>query len=128
VAGTLGAKLAEDVAVPIDALARAVELTVEIGARHGLEALSWGHAGDGNLHSNFLFDPATDGRTRAAQAAAELLAEVVALGGTISGEHGIGSLKLPYLGLQFSAPALAAMRAVKQALDPKGLLNPGKVI
>ncbi|MDX6526944.1 MAG: glycolate oxidase [Gaiellales bacterium] len=128
VAGKLGAKLAEDVAVPIDALARAIELTVEIGARHGLEALSWGHAGDGNLHSNFLFDPATDGRARAADAAAELLCEIVALGGTISGEHGIGSLKRPYLDLQFAPPVLEAMRAVKQALDPKGLFNPGKVI
>jgi glycolate oxidase subunit GlcD len=128
VAGKLGAKLAEDVAVPIDALARAIALTVEVGARHGLESLSWGHGGDGNLHSNFLFDPATDGRARAAEAAAELLAEVVALGGTISGEHGIGSLKLPYLGLQLAPPVMGAMRAIKDALDPKGLLNPGKVI
>jgi FAD/FMN-containing dehydrogenase len=114
--------------VPIDALARAIELTVEIGERHDLEALSWGHAGDGNLHSNFLFDPATVGRARAADAAAELLSEIVALGGTISGEHGIGSLKRPYLDLQFAPPLLEAMRAVKQALDPKGLFNPGKVI
>jgi glycolate oxidase subunit GlcD len=128
VAGKLGAKLAEDVAVPIDALGRAIDLTVEIGARHGLEAVSWGHAGDGNLHSNFLFDPASDGRGRAGDAAADLLSEIVALGGTISGEHGIGSLKLPYLDLQFAPPVLAAMKAVKQALDPKGLFNPGKVI
>jgi len=128
VAGKLGGKVGEDVAVPLDALARAIELTVEIGARHGLEAVSWGHAGDGNLHSNFLFDPATDGQARAAEAAAELLSEVVALGGTISGEHGIGSLKLPYLPLQFTPPVLAAMRAVKHALDPKGLFNPGKAI
>jgi glycolate oxidase subunit GlcD len=128
VAGRLGAKLAEDVAVPVDALARAIELTVEIGARHGLQAVSWGHGGDGNLHSNFLFDPATDGRARAAEAAAELLTEIVGLGGTISGEHGIGSLKLPYLGLQLAPPVMGAMRAIKDALDPKGLLNPGKVI
>ena len=128
VAGSLGAKLAEDVAVPVDALARAIELTVEVGARHGLQAVSWGHGGDGNLHSNFLFDPATDGRARAAEAAAELLAEIVGLGGTISGEHGIGSLKLPYLDLQLAPPVMGAMRAIKDALDPKGLLNPGKVI
>jgi glycolate oxidase subunit GlcD len=128
VAGVHGAKLAEDVAVPLDALPRAIELTVEIGARHELEGLSWGHAGDGNLHSNFLFDPATDGRARATEAAAELLAAIVELGGTISGEHGIGSLKLPYLELQLAAPVMDAMRAIKQALDPKGLMNPGKVI
>jgi FAD/FMN-containing dehydrogenase len=123
-----GAKLAEDVAVPPDRLADAVRLTVEIGARNGLDAVSWGHAGDGNLHSNFLFEPEGDGRDRAEAAAAELLEAVVGLGGTISGEHGIGVLKRPYLGLQLDPPLLAAMRAIKQTLDPKGLFNPGKAI
>jgi FAD/FMN-containing dehydrogenase len=123
-----GAKLAEDVAVPPDRLTEAVRLTVEIGARHGLEAVSWGHAGDGNLHSNFLFEPGSAGRARADAAAAELLAAVVRLGGTISGEHGVGVLKRPYLGLQLEPHLLDAMRAVKGALDPKGLFNPGKAI
>jgi glycolate oxidase subunit GlcD len=123
-----GAKLAEDVAVPLDRLAEAVQLTVEIGERHGLEAVSWGHAGDGNLHSNFLFDPDGDGRARADAAARELLMAVVGLGGTISGEHGIGTLKRPYLADQLDPPVLAAMHAIKHALDPKGLFNPGKAI
>jgi FAD/FMN-containing dehydrogenase len=123
-----GAKLAEDVAVPVDRLTEAIGLTVEIGARHGLEAVSWGHAGDGNLHSNFLFEPGPGGRARADAAAADLLAAVVQLGGTISGEHGVGVLKRPYLGLQLDPHLLAAMGAVKRALDPKGLFNPGKAI
>jgi FAD/FMN-containing dehydrogenase len=123
-----GAKLAEDVAVPVDRLAEAVHLTVEIGRRHGLDAVSWGHAGDGNLHSNFLFEPGGDGRARADAAARELLLAVVDLCGTISGEHGVGILKRPYLDIQLAPPLLDAMRAVKNALDPDGLFNPGKAI
>jgi FAD/FMN-containing dehydrogenase len=123
-----GGKLAEDVAVPPDRLAEAVRLTVKIGARHGLEAVSWGHAGDGNLHSNFLFEPGGDGRDRAAAAAAERMAAAVGMGGTISGEHGVGVLKRPYLELQLDAPLLAAMRSIKRTLDPKGLFNPGKAV
>ena len=123
-----GGKLAEDVAVPPDRLAEAVRLTVKIGARHGLEAVSWGHAGDGNLHSNFLFEPGGDGRDRAEAAAAELMAAAVGMGGTISGEHGVGVLKRPYLELQLDAPLLAAMRSIKRTLDPKGLFNPGKAV
>jgi glycolate oxidase subunit GlcD len=128
VAAKLGAKIAEDVAVPVDRLAEAVELTVEIGRRHGLESVSWGHGGDGNLHSNFLYDPAGDGLARVGEAVAELLPAIIELGGTITGEHGIGSLKLPYLGLQLSPPVMGALGAIKQALDPKGLFNPGKVV
>ena len=123
-----GARLAEDVAVPVDRLAEAVHLTVEIGRRHGLDAVSWGHAGDGNLHSNFLFEPGGDGRARADAAARDLLLAVVELGGTISGEHGIGILKRPYLAIQLAPPLMDAMRAVKRALDPDGLFNPGKAI
>ena len=128
VAARKGAKLAEDVAVPVDRLAEAVHLTVEIGRRHGLDAVSWGHAGDGNLHSNFLFEPGGDGRGRADAAARELLLAVVELGGTISGEHGVGVLKRPYLDMQLAPPLMDAMRAVKHALDPDGLFNPGKAI
>ena len=124
-----GGKLSEDVAVPLDRLAEAVEETLAIGARHDLEACSWGHAGDGNLHSTFLLTPGDDGEAaRAQQAAEELFAMAIRLGGTVSGEHGLGVLKNGQLSRQWDPAAVALHKAVKQALDPKGLLNPGKKV
>jgi FAD/FMN-containing dehydrogenase len=122
-----GGKLSEDVAVPIDRLAEAIEETVAIGERHGLEACSWGHAGDGNLHSTFLLSPGDDDqRARADAAAQELFAMAIRMGGTVSGEHGLGVLKNGQLRHQWAPAAVALHRSVKAALDPKGLLNPGK--
>jgi glycolate oxidase subunit GlcD len=122
-----GGKLSEDVAVPLDRLAEAIAETVAIGERHGLEACSWGHAGDGNLHSTFLLDPGDAAQAaRAEDAAGELFAMAIALGGTVSGEHGIGVLKNGRLAEQWSPAAIGLHRAVKAALDPKGLFNPGK--
>ncbi len=121
-----GGKLSEDVAVPVERLAEAVLGTVEIGARHGLEACSWGHAGDGNVHATFLLDPGDDGERERARAAAEELFDLaLVLGGTLSGEHGLGRLKAHRLADQLDPATLALQRAVKDALDPKGLLNPG---
>lgn len=125
VAGRRAGKLSEDIAVPLDRLADAVEGTVEIGARHSLEACSWGHAGDGNLHSTFLLGSPED-LPRVEAAAEELFALAIDLGGTISGEHGLGWLKRGQLRHQWAPAAVAAHRAIKAALDPKGLLNPGK--
>lgn len=122
-----GEKLSEDVAVPLDHLAEAIEGVVAIGRRHGLDACSWGHAGDGNLHASFLLDPGDEEmRARAQDAAHDVFALVRRLGGTASGEHGIGLLKRGELARQWTPAAVAAHRAVKAALDPKGLLNPGK--
>ena len=122
-----GGKVSEDIVVPVDRLKAAIEQTVEIGRRHGLETCSWGHAGDGNLHSTFMIDlddPAE--LERAEHAADDLFALAVELGGSISGEHGVGLVKGGHLTRQWEAPAIAMHEAIKRAFDPKGLLNPGK--
>ena len=127
VAAARGAKLSEDIAVPVERLAEAIAGTVAIGARHGLQACSWGHAGDGNVHATFMLDPGDAGeRARADAAAEEVFSLALDLGGTVSGEHGIGVLKAGQLARQWPAAAVSAQRAIKAALDPKGLLNPGK--
>ena len=127
VAAARGTKLSEDVVVPLDRLAEAIEEIVAIGARHDLEACSWGHAGDGNLHATFLLEPgdaaAARPRGRGRRGA---LRPRAAPRRHVTGEHGIGVLKRGQLARQWAPPAVAAQRAIKAALDPKGLLNPGK--
>jgi FAD/FMN-containing dehydrogenase len=122
-----GSKISDDIAVPLDRLADAIEQTIEIGERHGVAACSFGHAGDGNLHSTFMLDPNDDLAVRRAMAAGDDLMEMaIELGGTISGEHGVGLAKNGWLHKQWGGPAARAHEAIKQALDPKNLMNPGK--
>ena len=122
-----GGKVGEDIVVPVDRLGEAIERTLEIGARHELPTCSWGHAGDGNLHSTFMIDPHDDaGLERAHAAAQELFALAVGLGGSISGEHGVGWVKRGQLERQWPPRLLELHAAVKDAFDPKGLMNPGK--
>jgi glycolate oxidase subunit GlcD len=124
-----GGKMSEDVVVPLDRLADAIEITLEIGARHGLEACSWGHAGDGNLHATFMVDVHDPAELeRASAAAAELFAAAGAMGGSISGEHGLGLVKSGHLGRQWNDATLRLHRAVKQAIDPGNVMNPGKKV
>jgi glycolate oxidase subunit GlcD len=127
VAAQRGGKVSEDIVVPLDRIADAIEATVAIGERHGLEACSWGHAGDGHLHSTFLVDPREPTEVeRAHAAAAELYALAAELGGSISGEHGIGWVKRGRLDGQLAPAALELHRAIKRTFDPKNLMNPGK--
>jgi glycolate oxidase subunit GlcD len=122
-----GGKLSEDIVVPVERLGEAIAATREIGARHRLPACSWGHAGDGNLHSTFMIDRSDPEQVaRAERAAAALFALACELGGSVSGEHGLGLVKRGALARQWPEPAIALHEGVKRLFDPKGLLNPGK--
>jgi glycolate oxidase subunit GlcD len=129
VAAQRGGKISEDIVVPVERLAEAIEATLEIGVRHKLEACSWGHAGDGNLHSTFLVDLADPKEMSRGRAASdELFAMAIRLGGSISGEHGIGSLKTGHVREALGAEVMDLQAEIKRAFDPKLLLNPGKKI
>lgn len=129
VAAQRGGKLSEDVVVGVEHLGEAIGEIVAIGRRHGLPACSWGHAGDGNLHATFMIDRADgDEIARAEVAAADVFAMADRLGGSVSGEHGIGALKREHVGLRWTPAERALQRAVKRAFDPENLMNPGKKI
>ncbi len=122
-----GGAFSEDIAVPLDRLRDVAHETLEIGARHDVPALSFGHAGDGNIHSTFLFSPENlDEEHRADEACHELFELALRLGGTVTGEHGIGWLKRGQLEHQLGPTGYDLHLRVKQAFDPKNLLNPGK--
>ena len=122
-----GGVVAEDIVVPLDRVEEAMDATVEIGRRHGLVGLSFGHAGDGNLHSAFLVDPNDrDELARVEVAVEELFELAIQLGGSVSGEHGLGLLKRGRLARQWSPRALDLHEQIKHVFDPKNLLNPGK--
>ncbi len=122
-----GGKISEDIVVPVECLREVVAATVEIGARHGLAACSWGHAGDGNVHATFMVDRDDEHEIRrAADAGHELFELAVGVGGSVSGEHGLGLVKNGMLALQWPPRALELHEQIKRLFDPKGLLNPGK--
>ena len=119
-------KVAEDAVVPRTQLPALVRFFAALGKEIGVDTATFGHAGDGNLHLNFLFNRAEQ-RADVDAAVEKLFRETVRLGGTITGEHGVGLTKKAYLGLE-QGPALRAMqKALKAALDPAGLLNPSKI-
>jgi len=120
----------EDTVVPRAQLPKLVRLIHEIAERHRLTTISYGHAGDGNIHVNILKKNLSDEEWNhlLPLAITELFTRVVELGGTISGEHGIGWVQKRYLPLAVSPAELALMRRIKAVFDPNGILNPGKLI
>lgn len=124
-----GSLLLEDVGVPVPQLGALVEGIASIAARRGVEIPVIAHAGDGNTHPLVVFDPADADHTARAEAAYdEIMRLAIGLGGTITGEHGVGRLKRPWLGDYLGPDALALNRRIKAALDPDGILNPGALL
>jgi glycolate oxidase len=121
-------KLNEDVVVPMRSYVIFARFLEGLRKSSRLPIPTFGHLGDGNLHVNIMYHGANPAECRAAtRAVRQLMRRVVELGGAISGEHGIGLAKTPFLRLQHPPAAIRAMRAVKRALDPRGILNPGKM-
>ena len=121
-------KLSEDITVPRSALAEAVRRLKTISAQYGLPIVIYGHAGDGNLHPAILFDKRDAAQwTKVEKMVAEEFSLSLELGGTLSGEHGVGMLKRPYIEKALGPLSLELQRRIKQAFDPLNILNPGKV-
>jgi glycolate oxidase len=119
-------KLSEDVVVPRSRMVELLERTDDICEDGNVRHLAYGHAGDGNIHVNFLWDDDSE-RPAVDRAIERLMRAVVALGGTLTGEHGIGVTKARYLRFEQSDELIALQQDIKRAFDPKGLLNPGKI-
>lgn len=119
----------EDTVVPRYELPKLLAHVKRIGEKHGFSSVCYGHAGDGNLHINIIKGEMSDEQWNNDLTAAirELFTEVVALGGTLSGEHGIGLVQKQYMDIPFSATSLDLMRGIKTVFDPNGILNPGKI-
>jgi glycolate oxidase len=123
----LGATLLDDVCVGVHQLPQLIADIDRIAARHGVVIGTFGHAADGNLHPTVVFDPAADGQREAARNAfEEILTVALAMGGTITGEHGVGSLKVEYVERQVGHVERDLMRRIKTVFDPAGILNPGR--
>jgi glycolate oxidase len=121
-------KLNEDVVVPLDRQIELVRFVGELRDESNLKIGVFGHCGDGNLHVNFMYDESDDEETsRAVHALGELMSKVIELGGAISGEHGVGLAKTPFVRMQFNDAEWRTMKAIKRTLDPSGILNPGKI-
>jgi len=119
----------EDICVPRDRIPDALDMIAAIAKRHGVPVCNFAHAGDGNIHVNFLVDLSDKSQAEAAEKAVEdVFRETIAMGGTLSGEHGIGLTKRRFLPMEVAPVELRLMREIKNVFDPKGILNPGKLL
>jgi len=122
-------KINEDVVVPVSRIATFIDGLERLGQEHRIRIVNFGHAGNGNIHVNLLVNPDdADEMARAARCLVGVFDLVVALGGTLSGEHGVGLEKRDFVDREIDPPALALMRAIKAQFDPRGILNPGKAL
>lgn len=119
-------KVSEDVVVPRKRIPELLEKVARTSERTKIRSLTYGHAGDGNLHVNFLWNDDSE-RPLVLQSIEQLFRDVVAMQGTLSGEHGIGILKAPYLAIEQSEALIDLQKRLKSVFDPRGLLNPGKI-
>jgi glycolate oxidase len=124
-AETAPRKMSEDIVVPRSQIPAMLAEVEKISARHKIRLPAYGHAGDGNLHVNILFDDAS--KDRADRAVEDVMRAAIALQGTISGEHGVGLTKRAFIGIEQPEPLIALQKQLKQVFDPKGILNPGKI-
>jgi glycolate oxidase len=121
-------KVSEDIVVPRTRLAELVLFLDQLGKKHQLPIPTFGHAGDGNIHVNIMYDEhIPEEKEKVHTVVKELFEKVLEMRGTISGEHGVGITKAPYLEMEISGPALDLMARVKKAFDPQNILNPGKI-
>ncbi len=121
-------RIGEDISVPRDAFPEVVRRIREISEKHGFTIAVYGHAGDGNIHPSILCDLSKPGEEeRVHRAVDDIFAAALDVGGTLSGEHGIGITKRPYIAGALGDVGIRTLKAVKAALDPKGILNPGKI-
>ncbi len=121
-------KISEDVVVPRSKIPQLVRFTGALAADLALTILTFGHAGDGNIHVNIMVDKKDAGEySRGKKAKEQIFRKVIALGGTLSGEHGIGTTKAPFLPLEITPVTMRLMKDIKQLFDPNNILNPGKI-
>ncbi len=121
-------KISEDICVPRSKIPHAFERLQQIRDKYGLSMVIFGHAGDGNLHPNIMADSRDQNEMkRVEQAVAEIFEMTIELGGTLSGEHGIGTMKAPFMELEMGPVALEMMKRMKKAWDPNNIMNPGKI-
>jgi len=121
-------KINEDISVPRSKLPEALRVITQIGEKYGLVVPCFGHAGDGNIHVNVMVDGSNPQEVeKGYKAVEEIFKAVVEMGGTLSGEHGIGLSKAPFMKIAFSEAELNLFRRIKEAFDPNGILNPGKM-
>ena len=121
-------KFNEDICVPRSRVPEMIRRIDAISDRHGVPIVNFGHAGDGNIHVNVMIDSKLPGeQEKADRAIEEVFRAALELGGTMSGEHGVGIMKAPYIPLELSSAAVDYMKTIKKALDPNNILNPGKI-